>query len=98
MATHTLEAETLRAKTQRKHAAALASWQPSDLPGWFNEDAYRTKIQPVLAGMTVPAIATALGVSGTYASDVRGGRRILHPRHWLTLTNLVHISSEASIS
>jgi hypothetical protein len=63
VATHTLEAETLRAKTQRKHAAALAAWQPSELPEWLNEEAYRTKIQPALARITIPAIATALGIS-----------------------------------
>ena len=43
IATHSLEAETLRAKTQRKHAAALAAWQPSELPEWLNEEAYRDK-------------------------------------------------------
>jgi hypothetical protein len=88
IATHTLEAETLRAKTQRRHAVSIAAWQPSDLPEWFNEEAYRTKIQPALAGMTVPAIATALGISQPYATDIRRGRRIPHPRHWLTMAKL----------
>src|SRR5882672_3198018 len=37
IATHSLEVETLRAKTQRKHAAALAAWKASDLPEWLNE-------------------------------------------------------------
>jgi hypothetical protein len=92
IATHTLEAETLRAKTQRKHAAALAAWQPSDLPEWLNEEAYRKKVQPVLVGITVPAIATALGVSGPYATDIRRGRRIPHPRHWLALARIVGFS------
>jgi CRISPR-associated endonuclease Cas1 len=94
IATHTLEAETLRAKTQRKHAAALAAWQPSDLPEWLNEEAYRTKVQPRLFGITVPAIATALSVSGPYATDIRRGRRIPHPRHWQTLAQLVGILAE----
>jgi hypothetical protein len=89
IATHTLQAETLRAKTQRKHAAALAAWKPSDLPEWLNEEAYRTKIQHALAGITVPAIATTLGVSEPYATDIRAGRRVPHPRHWLALGQLV---------
>jgi CRISPR-associated endonuclease Cas1 len=89
IATHTLEAETLRAKTQRKHAVAIAAWKPSDLPEWLSEDAYRTKIQPALAGITVPAIATALGVSEPYATDIRKGQRLPHPRHWLALARLV---------
>lgn len=91
IATHTLEAETLRAKTQRKHAAAIAAWHPSELPEWLNEDAYRKKIQPKLAGITAPAIATALGVSGPYATDIRRGWRIPHPRHWLRLARIVEI-------
>jgi hypothetical protein len=89
VATHSREAEALRAKTQRKHAAALAAWQPSELPEWLTEEAYRAKIQPALAGITVPAISTALGISEPYATDIRKGRRIPHPRHWLALGQLV---------
>ena len=91
IATHSRKAEALRAETQRKHAAALAAWQPTELPEWLNEDAYRTRIQPALAGITVPAIATELGVSIPYATDIRRGRRIPHPRHWLTLAKLVGV-------
>jgi len=40
------------------------------------------KIQPRLAEVTVPAISTALGVSGPYATDIRAGKRRPHPRHW----------------
>jgi hypothetical protein len=29
---------------------------PSDLPDWLNEEAYRTKIQPALAKITVSVI------------------------------------------
>lgn len=93
IATHSREAEDLRARTQRKHAAALAVWKPSDLPGWLNEDAYRTRIQPVLARITVPAIANALRVSKPYATDIRRGRRMPHPRHWEALSRLVGVSS-----
>lgn len=92
IATHSLEAETLRAKTQRKHAASLAGWQPSELPDWLNEEAYCAKIQPALAGISVPAIATALCISEPYATDVRRGRRIPHPRHWQTLAQLAGVS------
>jgi hypothetical protein len=91
IATHTLEAETLRAKTQRKHAAAISAWKPFDLPEWLNEEAYRMKIQPALAEITVPAIATALGISESYATDIRAGKRRPHPRHWLTLARIVGV-------
>jgi hypothetical protein len=94
LATHSLEAETLRAKTQRKHAAALAAWKPSDLPTWLNDEAYRTKIQSALAGTTVPAIATALGISEPHATDIRAGRRIPHPRHWQALAQIVGVSAK----
>jgi len=88
IATHSREAEALRAKTQRKHASALAAWSPADLPQWLNEEAYRTKVQPALAGLTVPAIKIALGISEPYATDIRAGRRIPHPRHWHALAQL----------
>jgi CRISPR-associated endonuclease Cas1 len=96
IATHSREAEALRAKTQRKHAAALAAWKPTELPDWLNEDAYRTKVRPALAGLSVPAIATALGVSEPYATDIRAGRRTPHPRHWQKLAQLVGVSTTGS--
>jgi hypothetical protein len=65
--------------------------EPSDLRDWLNEEAYRTKVQPLLAGIMVPAIATALGISKRYATDVRAARRVPHPRHWVTLAKLVGI-------
>jgi hypothetical protein len=43
------------------------------------------KIQPQLAGITVSAIATKIGVSMPYATDIRAGRRRPHPRHWQAL-------------
>jgi CRISPR-associated endonuclease Cas1 len=96
IATHSRQAEALRAKTQRKHAAALAVWKPSELPEWLNEQAYRTKIQPALGELTVPAIKGALGVSEPYATDIRAGRRIPHPRHWLILSRLIGVSTTDS--
>jgi CRISPR-associated endonuclease Cas1 len=89
IATHSRDAEALRAKTQRKHAAALAAWKPSELPEWLNEEAYQAKIQPALAGLTVPAISSALDISQPYATAIRAGRRRPHPRHWLSLAQLV---------
>jgi CRISPR-associated protein Cas1 len=88
IASHTEDAEISRAEKQRRHTTAIRAWQPSELPEWLNEEVYRAKIQPALAGITVPAIATALGISEPYATNVRGGRRIPHPRHWLALAEL----------
>ncbi len=49
---------------------------------------YRKKIQARLTTFTVSAIASALGISKPYATDIRAGKRVPHPRHWLTLAGL----------
>jgi hypothetical protein len=81
-----------RAETQRRHAVAKAAWKPSDLPAWLNEDFYSREIQPRLKGVTLSALASALGISIPYAVDVRKGRRVPHPRHWKTLAELVNLT------
>jgi hypothetical protein len=96
IARHSPKAEALRATTRRRHAAALKSWQPSEHPRWLTEDVYLKQIQPTLRDATVSAIASALGVSLTYATDIRAGRRRPHPRHWLALAGLVGIWSGAT--
>lgn len=93
IASHTDEAEVSRAKTRRRHAAALKAWEPTTLPDWLNEKTYREKIQPQLANVTVPALSKVLGISGPYATDIRAGRRRPHPRHWEKLARLVALSS-----
>jgi len=92
IATHSPEAEILRATTMRRQEAAKRAWQPTELPGWLNEKCYRKKIQPRLWSITVPAIATALGISEPYAADIRKGRRVPHPRHWVGLARIVEVS------
>jgi CRISPR-associated endonuclease Cas1 len=96
IASHTDEAEISRSKTRRGHIAALKAWEPTTLPDWLTEQAYREKIQPRLAKVTVPAISTALGISGPYATDIRAGRRCPHPRHWEKLGRLVGVSTTDS--
>jgi CRISPR-associated endonuclease Cas1 len=87
-------AQARRADTQRRQAAALKAWNPADKPGWLDEKFYREKIQPCLVGIAVPTIASALAVSEPYATNIRAGRCIPHPRHWLTLAQLVGISPD----
>jgi CRISPR-associated protein Cas1 len=89
VATVSAKAQALRSATQRRQAAALKAWKPSDKPDWLNEKTYREKIQPRLAGITVPTIMSALAVSEPYATNIRAGRCIPHPRHWLKLARLV---------
>jgi CRISPR-associated endonuclease Cas1 len=94
VATHSPKAEALRAATQRRQAAARRAWNPSDKPDWLDEKAYREKIQPRLAGVTVPTIVSSIAVSEPYATNVRAGRCIPHPRHWLALARLVGVSRD----
>ncbi len=91
VATHSAEAEAHRAETQRRHAAARYAWRPSEQPAWLNEETYAQKIQPRLAGVTVPVISAALGISEPYATDIRAGRCRPHRRHWLTLAQPVGV-------
>lgn len=90
---HSPEARAKQSEKQRRHAAALKAWNPSDLPKWLTEEACREKIQPRLAGITVPAISAALGVSEPYAAEIRVGRQRPHPRHWLALAKLGRVLS-----
>ena len=94
IASHSREAEIQRSETQRRHHAAKRTWRLSDLPNWLNEEVYREKIQPRLVAVTVTAISTALGISGSYATDIHAGRRRPHPRHWQTLAWLVGIGTD----
>lgn len=93
IATHTPTAQTLRADTQRRHAAARRAWDPATHPSWLNQQQYLQKIQPLLMGLSTSAIASTLGVTWAYASNIRKGKRLPHPRHWLTLAGLVGVSS-----
>jgi CRISPR-associated endonuclease Cas1 len=93
-ATVSPKAQALRSATQRRQAAALKVWKPSDKPQWLDEKTYREKIQPRLAAITVPNIMSALSVSEPYATNIRAGRCIPHPRHWLTLARLVDVSRD----
>jgi CRISPR-associated endonuclease Cas1 len=92
IATHSPKAEALRAETMRRQGAAKRAWQWSDLPEWLNESTYHKQIMPRLVGIKVRTISSALGVSDPYATDIRRGNRVPHPRHWLRLAQLVDLS------
>jgi len=55
-------------------------------PAWFSQ-----VVVPALAGVTLPTISKATGLSTTAASKIRAGQRIPHRRHWAKLTTLVGI-------
>jgi hypothetical protein len=85
IAAHSTTAQARRANTQRRHALAKSAWVPSSLPAWLNEETYLGKIRPLPASITNKAVASALGNSIPYASAVRAGGRVPHPRYWLAL-------------
>jgi hypothetical protein len=93
---HSPQATAKRIEGRRKHAAAIRAWKSSDQPEWLNEDTFRREIQPRLASVTVPAIRTALGISKVYATNIRAGKMLPHPRHWCALAGLVGIQLQVS--
>jgi len=94
VAGHSPEARLRQAEKQRRHAAEVKAWNPSNQPEWLTEEFYHEKIRPRLSGITVPAIASALGLSVPYAAEIRAGRKLPHPRHWLTLARISGVSEK----
>jgi len=69
---HSPEALARQSEKQRKHAAAVQAWNPSDKPPWLTEEVFLQQIQPRVAALTVPIISSAIGVSDPYAAPYRG--------------------------
>ena len=80
-------------ETQQRHHAARKAWSDDPSLPCITKDTYVRTIQPRLATATISAVASALGVSIPYATDIRKGRRRPHPRHWLKLAVLVDVSA-----
>jgi hypothetical protein len=86
------KAKAKQSAIQKQHHAARRAWLPSSLPAWLTQSAYREKILPRLAEVTVPQIAGTLGVSEPYAAKVRKGQFVPHPMHWQVLAELVGVT------
>jgi hypothetical protein len=54
-----------------------------------------SKIQPRLGSVTISTISSVLGVSESYAADIRAGRHRPHPRHWEALARVVAVLPES---
>jgi hypothetical protein len=78
-------------ESKQRHDLARQNWSASDHASWLAEHFYEKEIQPRLKGATLSQIASVLGVSIPYASDIRRGKRRPHQRHWETLAGLVGI-------
>jgi CRISPR-associated endonuclease Cas1 len=83
------DAQRKRSETQRRHEAGKRNWRNSSVANSVSDEMYRKEIQPRLASITIAKIASTLGVSEPYATDIRSGRRRPHPRHWQELAKIV---------
>jgi CRISPR-associated endonuclease Cas1 len=92
IAARTPEALEKRSQNMKRHRDALRNWQPSDLPTWLDDDTYSIRIQPLLTRLSKNTIASALNVCMRYAYEIASGEKIPHPRHWVTLAELVSLS------
>ena len=94
IATHMPKAEARRAETMRRQMAAKLAWKQADLPNSLTVKVYREEIQPKLSTFAVPVIGSLIEVSKPYATDIRSGKRIPHPRHWQKLALLVGLTGK----
>jgi CRISPR-associated endonuclease Cas1 len=90
MVAHTAEAELKRGATQTRQHAVRQKWNMWTHPAWLTDQFYAEQIQPRLDKLEVKRIAATLGVSLTYASYIRAGRRRPHPRHWEKLASMIN--------
>jgi len=85
------ESRKKQSATQRRHEAAKRKWRLSQKPAWPDEKSYVQEIQPRLSAVTISRLSMILGVSESFAADIRAGRRRPHPRHWLVLADLAGV-------
>jgi len=85
------ESRRKHSETQRRHEAAKRAWRSSPQPAWPDEKIYFEEVQPALATVTISRLASTLGISDSYAADIRAGRHRPHRRHWQTLAQLTGV-------
>jgi CRISPR-associated endonuclease Cas1 len=95
VAAQSAESRKKHSETQRRHEAAKRAWNSSPKANWPDETVYLRQIQPRLVTVTISAVATTLGISESYAADIRTGRHRPHPRHWQALAQLVSAGSNS---
>ena len=81
------EAKAKRGEALRRQWALQKSWDAAN-PGPHDVERYRQDIWPGLSAVPVAEIAQATGLSKVSARDIRSGRQVPHPRHWVALERL----------
>lgn len=92
---HLPKATAKRIAGRRRHAAAIRAWKAINQPAWLTEETYRREIQPKLLSVKLPVLMAALEISKPYATNLRNGKRLPHPRHWKTLAQLTGMSKNS---
>jgi CRISPR-associated endonuclease Cas1 len=88
------EARAKLAKSASRQALARYAWDASTIPTWLTAKFFSEKIQLRLSIIPASIIQARLGVSRVYASKIRQGLHRPHPRHWLTLAELVGVAKD----
>ena len=91
---HTAEANLSRGRNVAEQAEAARRWQSAD-PDALDPDDFRVKILPGLWGHSILEIARAAGIGTTYASLIRRGLRVPHPRLWQPLQAIASANTAA---
>lgn len=90
-ASQTEEAQSLRSETARRNAMARWAWRSEEQPSWLDERCYRERIQARLASIPLRVLIAAMKISTGYATNIRSGKTLPHPRHWRALAALAGI-------
>ncbi|MDR7578710.1 MAG: CRISPR-associated endonuclease Cas1 [Armatimonadota bacterium] len=83
---HGGRAAQLRAEKVRTLAMERKQWDATGAPA--DPEVFRREILPGLQSLTVSQIARAAGISLRYASLIRSGQKVPHPRLWQVLQRL----------
>ena len=94
LSTYLMQTLGLKPFARSRPVWSVYDHNPSEKPAWLTEQTYVERIQPRLAMITISALSSALGVSESYAADIRKDRHRPHPRHWDALAKLVGVSVE----
>jgi CRISPR-associated endonuclease Cas1 len=93
------EFRQVRGERMRRNIEAIREWRASDksskeedgvLRQWFSD-----ALQPALMSCRPSDIKRATGVSTVYASMIRNGRYVPHPRHYTSLARLAGLALPA---
>jgi hypothetical protein len=76
-----------RGTTLRRHPELNLAWDASQVP-LMTEAEFRNQLQPSLDAVATRAIAEVMQVPRPYAKEIQTGKRLPHPRHWVTLRDL----------